>query len=284
MPSWVTHGITSVYGYSYFRGAHGFIFMNNVEFESRPVRLRLDLTIGLRTGDQEKLRIVSHFPDQSRLLFNGEPHFQPGQTIETWLRPFEVALWEVLPEDGIAEVDTPSASRDLAAPKAGVESHHLELQPEPLAPWMEIKFGEPDSHFRSTMRRPSLAEFADMGYRKRVLAHRATLPRFEGPQVLAFVTRLRKSGKWWRCHQPADLLQAKAIIGDQSIVHFETVPNFRQTENNEWSPWLVFRIRTNPTWSGKDVVLTISAYLPPEVEIACEGWVVPQWWGRVLEI
>ena len=30
-----------VYGYSYFTGEHGFIFMNNVNFESRPVRLRL---------------------------------------------------------------------------------------------------------------------------------------------------------------------------------------------------------------------------------------------------
>jgi hypothetical protein len=134
------------------------------------------------------------------------------------------------------------------------------------------------------MPRPTLAQFKSMGYRKRMLARRAKLPELAGPHMLAFVLRFKKDGKWWRYRQPADLVQAKAIIGDQPIIRFETVPNFRQTENNEWCPWLVFRIRTNPAWSGKHAVLAISAYLPPEVEIQCDGWVVPQWWGAVLEI
>ncbi|HMD86590.1 MAG TPA: hypothetical protein VKO18_18035 [Terriglobia bacterium] len=273
-----------VYGYSYFTGAHGFIFMNNVSFESRPVRLRLDATLGLKTDHGGNLRIISHFPDRAELRMSGQSNFRAGQTIETWLRPFEVAMWEVSPEGQVAKDERRSPARDLAAPQAGVTSHHLELQPEPLASWMEINFSEPDTSFRSTMQRPSLAEFESRGYRKRVAAHRAKLPEFAGPQVLAFVLRLRKNDKWWRYQQPADLIQAKAMIGDQTILHFETVPNFRQTGNNEWCGWLVFRIRTNPGWSGKDVVLAISAYLPPEVEIQSEGWVVPQWWGAVLEI
>jgi hypothetical protein len=73
-------------------------------------------------------------------------------------------------------------------------------------------------------------------------------------------------------------VQAKGTIGGQPILRFETVPNFRQTENNEWCPWLVFKIRTNHAWPGKDLVLAINAYLPPEVEIETEGWLVPQWW------
>jgi len=107
------------------------------------------------------------------------------------------------------------------------------------------------------------------------------LPEFRGPHMLAFVLRFKKDGKSWRYQQLADLVQAQATIGDQPIIRFETVPNFRQIE---WCPWLVFRIRTNPGWSGKDAVLAINAYLPPEVEVQCEGWVVPQWWGAVLEI
>jgi hypothetical protein len=273
-----------VYGYSYFVGDHGFIFMNNVHFESRPARLSLDKTIGLDSDNVGNLRIVSHFPDRAELQMDGQSNFKGGQTIETWLRPFEVAMWEVSQEGRITEGERPSLVRNLASPKAGVESHHLEMQTEPLASWMEISFGEPESMFRSTKRRPTLAEFETMGYRKRVLAYRTKLAEFTKPQMLAFVLRLRKDGKWWRYQQPADLLQAKAMIGDQPIIRFDTVPNFRQTENNEWCPWLVFRIRTNPAWSGKDAVLAISAYLPPEVEIQCEGWVVPQWWGAVLEI
>src|SRR5208282_4479165 len=91
-----------VYGYSYFVGDHGFIFMNNVDFESRPVRFSLDKTIGLKSDILGNLRIISHFPDRAELQMDGKSSFMGGQTIETWLRPFEVAMWEVLPEGHVA--------------------------------------------------------------------------------------------------------------------------------------------------------------------------------------
>jgi hypothetical protein len=273
-----------VYGYTYFVGSHGFIFMNNVEFQSRPVRLGLDESIGLRVSKGANLRIVSHFPDRADLHFAGESNFRAGQTVETWLRPFEVAMWEVGLEGQVRKETETSPARDLAAQKAGIESRHLPLEAVPLASWMEIFYGEPDTQFRSTMRRPTLGEFETKGYRKRILAYGSTLPVFTGPHMLAFVLRFKKDDKWWRYRQPADLVQVKALIADQPIVRFETVPNFRQTENNEWCPWLVFRIRTNPEWSGKSVTLSVNAYLPPEVQMQTDGWLVPQWWGPVLEI
>src|ERR1035438_820896 len=52
-----------VYGYSYFQGSHGFIFMNNVDFQSRQVRLNLDGTIGLKADPAASLSVTSHFPD-----------------------------------------------------------------------------------------------------------------------------------------------------------------------------------------------------------------------------
>jgi hypothetical protein len=271
----------AVYGYSYFDGAHGFVFMNNLDFQSRPVRLSLDETIGLKTREAGNLRIISHFPAQAELQMEGQSNFKAGQAIETWLRAFEVAMWEVLPEGRAAKGEKLSARRDLSPEKAKIESHRLALETEPLASWMEIYFGEPEPNFRSVVRRPTLEEFKSMGYRKRILSHRVKLPEFRGPHMLAFVLRFKKDGKSWRYQQLADLVQAQATIGDQPIIRFETVPNFRQIE---WCPWLVFRIRTNPGWSGKDAVLAINAYLPPEVEVQCEGWVVPQWWGAVLEI
>ena len=56
------------------------------------------------------------------------------------------------------------------------------------------------------------------------------------------------------------------------------VPNFRQTQNNQWSPWLAFKTRMSAGWSGKDLRVAINAYLPPEVECQEEAWLVPQWW------
>lgn len=270
-----------VYGYSYFDGAHGFVFMNNLDFQSRPVHLSLDETIGLQTREAGNLRIISHFPAQAELQMNGQSSFKVGQAIDTWLRPFEVALWEVLPEGRAAKGEKPSASRDLSPEKAGIESHRLALETEPISSWMEIHFADPEQDFRSVVRRPTLEELKSMGYRKRIVPHRVKLPEFRGPRMLAFVLRFKKDGKRWRYIQPADLIQATAMIGDQPIIRFEAVPNFRQIE---WCSWLVFRIRTNPAWSGKDAVFVINAHLPPEVEVQCEGWVVPQWWGAVLEI
>lgn len=276
-----------VYGYAYFDGAHGFVFMNNADFQARPIRLRLDDTIGLKAPSGARVRLLSHFHEQATLHQARRTVFQTGETIETWLRPFEVAMWEVVPE---AEAPPRSGCepRELPGGKPEVESHRLVLETEPLPAetpempgysGMEIYYGPPPPHFRSTMVRPTLEEFQKMGYEKRILVRRAKLPQMPpGPHVLAIVLRFRKDGKRWRYRQPADLVQAKATIGGQPILRFETVPNFRQTENNEWCPWLVFKIRTNPAWSGTEMVAAINAYLPPEVEIHTEAWVVPQWW------
>ena len=118
-----------------------------------------------------------------------------------------------------------------------------------------------------------------MGYRKQILLREATLPAYgAAPQVLAVVLRFQKDGRPWRCRQPADLVQAKATIGGQPILRFETVPNFRQTENNESCPWLVFKIRIIPL-VGQQMAMAINAYLPPEVGVDIEGWLVPRWWS-----
>jgi hypothetical protein len=244
----------------------------------------LDETIGLKTDGTRPLRIVSHFPDRTELHVNGQGSLKAGQIIDTRLRPFEVAMWEITLQGDAHKGESPLPPRELMVPSAGVKSDRLDLRVEPVAPWMEIPFDEPDQMYRSTAKRPTLAEFNELGMAKRVLAHRTNLPAFSTSHVLAFVLRFKKNGKWWRYNQPADIVQAKATIGDQLLLRFETVPNFRQTENNEWCPWLVFRLRTNPEWSGKDVVFTTSAYLPPDVEIQYEGWMVPQWWEPVLEI
>ena len=273
----------AVYGYSYFQGSHGFIFMNNVDFKSRSVRLSLDATIGLTAHPGDTWRITSHFPDRTELNLNGESKFRSGQSFEAWLRPFEVAMWEVT-AGGPTAAEGALPKRNVAAAQAGIESRLLPLESGLTESWMQISFAEPSGEFRSTVRRPTLSEFKDMGYQKRVLAYRSTLPEYAGPHMLALVLRFKKDGKWWRHHQPADLVQAKGMIGDQPIVRFETAPNFRQTGNNEWCPWLVFRIRTSPEWSAKDVAFAVNAYLPPEVEMQAEGWLVPRWWETVLDI
>ena len=266
-----------VYGYACFQAGRGFVFMNNVDFEARKVRLSLDASIGLQAPDGTGLRLIGHFPDHAELVRQGQPPLQSGQTLETWLRPFEVALWEVVPEGGAAAM-VGLGQRELPRENPDIQSHRLELETEPVGAGMEVYFAEPNPHFRAAMNRPSLDEFKKLGYQKRIIARRAKMPDLQGrPHVLALVLRLRKDGKWWRHRQPADLIQTSARVGDQ-VVQLEAVPSFRQTGNNQWAPWLVFRIRTGPAWSGQDFHVAFNACLPPEVDCQDEGWVVPEWW------
>ena len=256
------------------------LFMNNMDFQARKVRVRLDDTIGLKMSAGVRLRLTGHFPDHAELVRNEGRDFESGQVIETWLRPFEVAMYEVCAADAFACSSNDLGRRKLPEDVPDVQSYRLELADEPLGPEMEVHFGDPRSSFRSIPMRPTLQEFKNRGYKKRIFARRARMPNLgEGSHVLAIVLRLRKDGKWWRHRQPADLIQAAAWVGDQAI-QLEAVPSFRQTENNQLAPWLVLRIRTNPEWSEKDFRVAINAYLPPEVECHDEGWMVPEWWER----
>jgi hypothetical protein len=256
--------------------------MNNVDFQARRLRLRLDESIGLKAPAGTRLKLISHFPEHAEWVKEGGAPFESGQAIETWLRPFEIALYEILPDGASGAKSNGLGRRKLPEEKPDEQSHRLELANEPVGPGMEVFFGDPRLSFRSVATRPTLEEFQSRGYQKRIFARSAKLPDLGGrPHILALVLRLRINGKWWRHRQPADLIQAAAWVGDQAL-HLEAVPGFRQTENNQRAPWLVLKIRTNPAWSGKDFRVGINAYLPPEVECHDEGWVVPEWWETAL--
>ena len=267
-----------VYGYAYFEGAHGLIFMNNADFQARPISLKLGETLGLKAPAGSRLRLRAHFPGQEQLRRKGQEVFMSGDTIQTWLRPFEVAMWEVIPE-GEQSAGKEFRQRELPAEKPDVDSHRLLLEAEAVQPWMEIHFGEPTPEFRSPMQRPTLEEFKQMRFEKRIIARQVMLPALDPqPHVLAILLRFQQDGKPWRHTQPADLVQLKATIGDQLVIRFVPVPSFRAIHNT-WSPWLVFRTRMSPKWSSKRLVAALTAYLPPEVQCQVEAWVIPQWWG-----
>ncbi len=265
-----------VYGYAHFEKDHGLIFMNNLDFQARSVRLAFGEDMGLKAPAGTRLRLIEHFPNHGELTLE-EGTLSSGQTLEAWLRPFEVALWEVLPETQEVEGSGELSKRTLLKQNSNAQSQQLELAEDSGTPAMEVYFAEPDPHFRSSKNRPALEDFKKRGYEKRSIARRTVLPQFQGRQVLAVVLRFRKDGKVWRTSQPADLIQAAAKIGEQSL-QMEAVPSFRQTENNQWAPWLVFKIRSNEKWAGSNFRIAITAYLPPEVDCQEEGWLVPEWW------
>ncbi len=78
-------------------GSRGFLFINNVHFAARKAQLRLGPEIGLEASAGTSLEIVSHFPEKKRIEKEDGSGFQAGDTLEIWVRPFEVLMLEVGP-------------------------------------------------------------------------------------------------------------------------------------------------------------------------------------------
>lgn len=254
-----------VYGYAYGQDKRGLLFLNNDHFTVRPARLRLDSSLGLSAKPGTTLNIVSHFPEETRLLRPDGARYQAGDALEIWLRPFEFLMLEVKPDaKGVASLPTRNVSRQQAADLGAA----LTLKTNALDPRMDIRFAD-------------AARFEGQKFQKKVRAFETTLPSLEGEQpILAVTIRLRKDRAEWK-HKPTvvQIVQALARIGDQNV-QLHPVPDSRQYGNTqaEGCSWVTFKVRLNPKWSGQQLKLAVHAYLPDGVEAEIESWVVKRWW------
>jgi hypothetical protein len=251
------------YGYAFFDGAHGFVFLNNAHFAARPVRVPLGAELGLAAKPGTTLRIISHFPERAEVpAENGSP-FRAGETAEIWLRPFETLLFEVQPAAGGA-----LPRRAFSAAKAPSYGASMPLRPTGVAPWMELRFADA-ARFEKAGMKPAVQRFA------------AVLPALAaGRSVLAIPVRLRQGEAEYR-HSPvvAEVVQLRARIGGRDI-QLVPVPDARQFGNTQSAgcSWVVYKTPLSARQSGSPVELAVHSYLPPGVTAIVEAWVVKQWW------
>ena len=254
-----------VYGYANASGAHGFLFINNVHFAARKAVLTLGPEIGLEASPGTPMEIFSHFPDQTRIARENGRRFQAGETVDVWLRPFEVLMLEVR-EAGGAIVNLPG--RELTAERAAAVGQALELKPRTEAEWMNIRFAD-------------AARFEKQGFKKQAQAWTATLPTLDGEtHILAIPIKLRQGYfEWFYSPAVAEIVQVVAYIGEQKV-QLIPVPDARQYGNTQkmGCSWVVYKLRLNPAWSGKQLQFVVQAYLPESVEPRVEAWVVERWW------
>jgi hypothetical protein len=253
-----------VYGYSYFDGARGLVFLNNCHFTSRKALLRLDSSLGLEAPSGTPVEIASHFPEWRSVLQDGGDGFKTGSVAELWLRPFEVLMLEI----GPVSKNTGLAPRAISGPQAAGLGTSLRLQPSPLSPWMNIEFAD-------------AARFEQLGYKKKILAFESTVRSFAGEHgVLAVAIRLRQGGVEWR-YSPAvvEIVQLVAWLGDHQV-QFIPVPNARQYGNTQKAgcSWAVYKLRLTPEHSGRPFRFAVHAFVPDKVEPLIEAWMVSQWW------
>ena len=254
-----------VYGYAHGAGARSFVFLNNAHFAARRAELGLDASLGLTAKPGTTLQVVSHFPERARLLRPDGARFKAGDTLDLWLRPFEVLMLEVGPAvKGAAALPLRSVTRSQAA----ALGRAIALPPATLDPHLDVRFADANS-------------FAAQGLKQKVYAFETTLPARTGDQpLLAVAVRLRKGDAEWR-HAPtvAQIVQVVARIGQQAVPLIP-VPDGRQFGNTQAAgcSWVLYKVRLNPQWAGQPLQLAVHAYLPDGVEAQTEAWEVQRWW------
>ncbi|MBZ5563468.1 MAG: hypothetical protein LAP13_13740, partial [Acidobacteriia bacterium] len=253
-----------VYGYTYFDGLRGLVFLNNVDFVSRPTELRLSPDLGLELPSGSNIQIISHFPEKKRIVRENGLECKVGEVIQLWVRPFEVLLLEVNP----SSIPAALPAREIFAERAAELGKRLSLAPAAKADWMEIRFAD-------------AARFEQLGFKRKFSAWTSTLPPLRGDQpILAIAVRLREGAAEWR-YSPvvAEIVQVLARIGDQKI-QLIPVPDARQFGNTQKAgcSWVVYKVRLNRQWSGQRLQFAVHAYLPESAVPLVEAWVVNQWW------
>jgi hypothetical protein len=250
----------TVYGYSYFDGDHGLVFLNNVHFESRSFSLTLDSSLGFAGSGGVSLR--RHFPETSSFVKGAERSFAPGERIDLWSRPFEVAMFEIGPDSKLSGEGTFSDENLAERPEA--LGRQLEIVPMDPTPDSDIGFA-------------NAAELTRRGFAKKRVAFRTHLPEFSHPRPwLAIVARHMAGGEPFRQNGLAELSQIHARIGEKRV-YFCTTPNVRQTVN-VWNHWLVFRTVLNRNMQDREMQCAVTSYLPPDASCELEAWLLPPWW------
>jgi hypothetical protein len=257
--------LNEVYGYAHFKGARGFLFLNNASFVSRKAQLRLDESLGLKARAGASLGLVSHFPERTRLIRKDGVPYRAGDSLDLWLRPFEVLMLEV---------------KRTGAGAAGLPVRRVtDEEADDLGVSLPLEAVPPDAG--SQVRFVDAARFEQQGFAQRVHALRSTLPSLDGLQlILAVAVRLRRGEAEWR-YSPvvAEIVQVTARVADRNV-QLVPVPDARQFGNTQKAgcSWVVYRVRLSRDWSGKALRLAVNAWLPADVEAQVEAWVVKRWW------
>jgi hypothetical protein len=252
------------YGYAYGDGGHALLFLDNANFTSRHVQLPLDADLGLSSARGTNLFVTSDFPERTRVQRPDGAGFKFGDTLDLWLRPFEVLLLDVSTHSR-GKVKTVRRITDEDAADLGMA---LSLRAAKADSLLDARFADAPA-------------FAAKGFRKRDQSYEAVLPHLGNrPSILAISIKLRRGDAEWKYAPTVEQIVQPILRIDGENVQMVPVPDGRQCGNTQsfGCSWVVYKFRLPQRWSGQPLQLAIHAWLPDGVEARPEAWVDQQWW------
>lgn len=239
-----------VYGYSHFKGQHGFVFLNNPTFEQKLVVLRLDSSLGLTASAQSPLRVSELFPVECTYAAADGTGFQPGAEVRVELAPFEVRALEIKPSTGVVGgVVPPRRSQHGSVP---IAVQLAAKKPDWVTDAMVDKANKQQSHLASstTAKTEKPGKLTRSGL-KGIYSFSVDLPRFDAARTLAMPFRFMSGHKPVRNNRPTESVMVAAWSGDRQVL-LDVTPEYGRPV---WSgcSWATFRARLDPSFSGKTI-------------------------------
>ena len=256
--------LNQAYGYACGHGQHAFLFMNNANFTARHVQLPLGANLGLDLHAGASMRLVSHFPEEAQLLRPDGAPFHAGDTLDLWLRPFEVLMLEVNPDADPASLPVRAVTGPVAV-EAGLP---LPLRAATPDKRLDVRFADADA-------------FAAKGFKPFHQSYEAVLPALGGEQaILAVAIQLRRGDAEWKYAPTVEQIVQPILRIDDENAQMVPVPDARQCGNTQsfGCSWVVYKFRIPQRWSGKPLQLAIHSWLPAGVQARAQAYVVKHWW------
>lgn len=256
-----------VYGYAHGDGERALLFAHNVHFASRPLRVRLDGSVGLAGADRRAVNVIAHFPERQRLLRPDGEGYRRGDVLDVRLRPFETLMLEITPARRAGAGWPVRALHASAAARLG---QAVALRTAEADPRLDVVLADAATFEARQLRRKTYG-FEGM---------LAPMSEDGGAPIFAVVVRLRQGMAEWR-YAPTVVQIVQVIVRVSGRKFIATpMPDGRQHGNTQsfGCSWVVYKTRLPVLPAGAPVEIAVHAYLPENVEAQVESWLVRRWW------
>ncbi len=226
------------YGYLHTGPDRAFLFAHNPTFQHRLVAHRLG--DGNGSGRDGPWQVSRLYPDKA--AFHKADGYLDGDSLNWWLRPFEVALLQL----------------DRTSTEPGA-LHPLDPSLPPAHPSRALSWSLTEGEIRGG---------------KRTFSGSVDLPTIEVESTIGLVLRCWRDGAFWRSTSIHELIAFDLSVDGQPAA-FTTVPARRTWSTNNW---LLAKLNAPADWSGKRIQVKLAAAVASEVQLEREAWLVPNWW------